>query len=211
MRAAAAVRKSPEPSFQELEESEQRFVIHGVSWKEYVILREALDVPGLRMAYCRGALELMSPSPGHEVAKKMIGRLVEMFAFVRDVPLYGYGSTTFRREAEQKGIEPDECWCVGDELRESPDIALEVVFTSGGIDKLDIYHGLGVREVWFWVNDGFELYQLVDNSYVQVQTSSLIPELDFELLAKFARRRDQPQAVKEYRDALVAKFGAGQF
>jgi hypothetical protein len=30
--------------------------------RDYVILREALDTPGLRMTYCEGALELMSPS-----------------------------------------------------------------------------------------------------------------------------------------------------
>ncbi|MEG4506483.1 Uma2 family endonuclease [Microcoleus sp. F6_B4] len=31
-----------------------------------------------------------------------------------------------------------------------PDLAIEVVFTSGGIDKLQLYKRLGIPEVWFW-------------------------------------------------------------
>jgi hypothetical protein len=56
---------------------EQRMLLHGVSWKDYVILREALDTPGLRMTFCEGMLELRSPPFGHEVDKKSIARLVD--------------------------------------------------------------------------------------------------------------------------------------
>ena len=63
----------------------------------------------------------------------MIARLVEMYAADRDAPLYGYGSTTFRRELKERGLEPDECYCVGADLRTYPDLAIEVVTTSGGI------------------------------------------------------------------------------
>jgi hypothetical protein len=30
-------------------------------------------------------------------------------ALERDVPLNGYGSTTFRKRAKERGIDPDEC------------------------------------------------------------------------------------------------------
>jgi Uma2 family endonuclease len=106
---------------------EQRFVIHGVSFKDYVVLREALDIPGLRMTYCEGVLELMSPSTEHEDKKKTIARLIELYALERDVTLYGYGNATFRREAKERGCEPDECWTVGGKLRDYPDVALEVI------------------------------------------------------------------------------------
>ena len=57
-------------------------------------MREVLDeIPGLKLTYLGGALELMSPSPEHEVVKKRIARLVELFALERNVPLYGYGLT----------------------------------------------------------------------------------------------------------------------
>ena len=59
---------------------EQRLLLYGVSWKEYVVLRELLDGPGLRMTYVRGALELTSPSSDHELWKKNIARIVEHYA-----------------------------------------------------------------------------------------------------------------------------------
>jgi len=46
--------------------AEQRLLVNGVGWKEYVILREALDTPGLRMTYLKGALDRMSRSRAHE-------------------------------------------------------------------------------------------------------------------------------------------------
>jgi len=67
------------------------------------------------------------------------------------VELEGYGSWTVRSEAADRGVEADECYLVG--IREAepqrPDIAIEVIRTSGGIDKLEVYRGPEVPEVWF--------------------------------------------------------------
>ncbi|KYF66269.1 Uma2 family endonuclease [Sorangium cellulosum] len=178
---------------------EQRFVIQGVPWNTYVRLRDELDTPGLRMTFCEGTLELMSPSIDHEAAKKSIARLVEIFALERDVPLHGYGSTTFRREAKSRGLEPDECYCLGGPLKEIPDIAIEVVLTSGGLDKLPVYSGLGVREVWFWERDAFHIHALRGEEYEAIAASELIPDLDLVALARFVRWPDQHEAVKAFR------------
>src|SRR5258708_9732425 len=140
---------------------DQRMLIHGVSWKDYVILREALDTPGLRMTYCEGVLELMSPARPHELWKKTTARLIETYAFLLRLPLVGYGSTTFRNEAKERGVEPDECWRVGSLMKdgEIPDIVLEVIYTSPILDKLHVYDGLEVPEVWLWKEGAFELYR----------------------------------------------------
>lgn len=196
-----AVRSPQPPAF----EGEQRFLLHGVSWRDYLVLRDLLDSPGLRMTYSRGTLELMSPSEEHENKKTFIARLVEMFAIERDVPLDGMGSTTYRREAAERGLEPDECYFVLPRRGPYPDIAIEVVIKSGGIDKLDVYRALGVREVWFWEEDAFRLYSLTADGYVVVDRSTLVPSLDFEVLATFVRRDDQHQAVREFRDHLRAR------
>jgi Uma2 family endonuclease len=90
------------------------------------------------MFYLEGTLEIMSPSPEQEVDKTTIARLIEIHALERDIDLTGYGSTTFRKPAQERGLEPDECYCFG-QLKEFPDIALEVIVSSGGIDKLSIY------------------------------------------------------------------------
>jgi hypothetical protein len=50
------------------------------------------------------------------------------------------------RKVTDYKLEPDEWYCLG-ELHEVPDIALEIVLTSGGIDRLKIYQGLGVKAV----------------------------------------------------------------
>jgi Uma2 family endonuclease len=200
-RTSAATAPAEGPA---LSADDQRVVIHGVPWQTYSAIRELLDSPGLRMTYIEGTLELMTPSPLHELRKKTIARLVEVFALERDVPLVGYGSTTFRREAKERGLEPDECYVLGGELRDAPDIALEVVVKSGGIAKLPIYAGLGVREVWFFHNERFRLYRLDGDRYVEIAGSELVPALDFEVLAGFAVRPDQHQAVREYRDLLRA-------
>nr|WP_233562056.1 Uma2 family endonuclease [Sorangium cellulosum] len=174
-------------------------MIQGVPWNTYVRLRDELDTPGLRMTFCEGTLELMSPSIDHEAAKKSIARLVEIFALERDVPLHGYGSTTFRREAKSRGLEPDECYCLGGPLKEIPDIAIEVVLTSGGLDKLPVYSGLGVREVWFWERDAFHIHALRGEEYEAIAASELIPDLDLVALARFVRWPDQHEAVKAFR------------
>src|SRR5450432_2968541 len=94
--------------------TENRFVLYGVPWLAYVTLRDALDDRcGLKMTYLEGALELMSPSSLHEDAKKIIARLVEVWAMEKDLDLRGFGGATFRREAKQRGLEPAECYKLG--------------------------------------------------------------------------------------------------
>jgi Uma2 family endonuclease len=171
-----------------------------------VILREALDTPGLRMTYCEGTLELMSPSRTHELNKKNIARLVELYAFLRDLSLIGYGSTTFRLEAKERGAEPDECYRIGSQMKdgEFPDIVLEVIHTSPILDKLYVYKGFGVPEVWLFRNAAFELYRLANDVYEPIERSGFFPDLDFALIARLAVREDQHEALRELRDSLRA-------
>ena len=184
---------------------EQRMLIHGVTWKDYVILREALDTPGLRMTYCEGALELRTTSRKQQLHKHTIARLIETYATLRRLPLIGYGSTTFRREAKARGAEPDECWCVGREMEDEqfPDIVLEVIHTNPLLDKLQVYAGFGVREVWLFEDGAFELHAFDGAAYARVDHSALLPELDFAMLAPLAVRTDQHEAVAE----LVQRLG----
>src|SRR2546423_7095740 len=134
---------------------ERRFVLHDIPWWMYVALRDALDHRGsLKMTYLEGDLELMTPSTLHEDAKTIIARLIEAWAMERNVDLRGFGGATFRREAKQRGLEPDECYKLGSLDKDGvPDIAVEVVVSSGLVDKLEVYAGLGVPEVWLWQHE----------------------------------------------------------
>src|SRR3989442_15868919 len=95
-----------------LPEPEKRIAIDRVPWKTYVLLRDAIDEPRLKMTYCEGVLELMSPSEKHETNKKFAARLLELYAFIVGIPIVGYGSTTFKDEAKKRGVEPDESYLV---------------------------------------------------------------------------------------------------
>jgi Uma2 family endonuclease len=184
--------------------ADQLVVMHGVDWRTYGALRELLDSPGIRMTYLEGALEIMGPSRRHEHEKKTIARMIEVFALERDVPLRGWGSTTFKREAKERGLEPDECYCVGRDLGDAPEIALEIVVTSGGINRLEVYRGLGVQEVWVFRDGRFWLYALEGERYGEIATSALGPALDFMAMAELVSLPDQHAAVKAFRDRLRA-------
>lgn len=186
----------------DLAPGEQRFTLHGITWEQYETLRDATDhIPGLRMTYLEGVLELMGPSRDHEGIKTCLARLLEIYALERGLPLNGYGSTTFRKRVQERGLEPDECYCVGP-LKEVPDIAVEVVLSSGGIDKLDVYRGLDVPEVWFWEDGRLAIWQLGADGYRAAARSRFLPDLDVEQLLTFLRPDDQTEAVRAYRDAL---------
>lgn len=190
-------------------EKEVRFVLHGVPWWTYVALRDALDdQAGLKMTYRRGTLELMSPSTLREDAKKLIARLIEVWAMERDIDLRGFGGATFRREAKECGLEPDECYKLG-KLEEDgvPDIAIEVVVTTQLVNKLDVYAGLGVPEVWEWRPgaSSITVYRLVGNRYHKCRRSEIVPDLDIQELSTFIRPGESQTALaKAYQAVLRA-------
>ncbi len=184
-----------------------RVVLHCVPWERYDALIQLLgdDYPALRLTYLEGTLEIMTTSPEHERWKKMIARLVEMWAVESGAKLNGYGAATFRKRAKERGLEPDECYVLG-ELVDVPDIAIEVVKTHGGIDKLDVYAGLGVPEVWFWEEGALAVYGLKGDGYERLEHSALLPDLDLRLLSSFvATPVDQTEAVRAYRDRLRSR------
>lgn len=189
----------------ELPKPEEKITLYGVTWEQYDTLVSMFmnKFPGLRMTYLEGTLEIMGTSSEHERLKTIIARLLEMYVVEKRLTLNGYGNTTFRKEAKQRGLEPDECYCLG-ELREVPDIAIEIAITSGAIDKLAVYQGLGVTEVWFWQNNQFILYRLQKEAYQQISRSEFLPDLDFALLSQFVDYDNQTEAVIAYRDALLS-------
>ena len=127
-------------------------VLHGMSWVDYQRLQEARGESSVpRLAYLEGELEIMTPSRSHESLKSRIGCLVEAWCLEKGVEFSTYGSWTLQKKEAERGLEPDECYVFGAvQEPERPDLAIEVVWTSGGLRKLDIYLALGLPEVWFW-------------------------------------------------------------
>jgi Uma2 family endonuclease len=190
---------------QPLNIEEQRLVLSSVTWQQYENLLTIFgDRPGLRLIYLEGTLEIFMPSSEHERIKKIIARLLERYAEEIDIPLHGCGSTTFRQAVTAQGLEPDESYCVGI-LKELPDFAIEINLTSGGIDKLAIYRGLGIPEVLVWQNNKLTLYDLRESIDLEVVSSQFFPGLDFQLLARYIQPENQPQAIKDFLAAIRSK------
>lgn len=183
---------------------DQRVLLRGVPWAQYealAALRGESAKP--RMTYLDGDLELMSPSVNHEMIKTTLARLVEAWADLLDLDLQGFGSWTVKVEGKKRGAEADECYCLGGpDTPERPDLAIEVNWTSGGINKLEVWRGLGVREVWMWQADRIDVFVLDGEAYVASVGSALLPQMDLVLLARLARLR-QREAVRELRGRVL--------
>jgi Uma2 family endonuclease len=180
--------------------AEPRIPLSGVSWEQYETLIATVgDRPRLRMCYLEGTLEIITIAPEHEMIKKMIARLLEIYALEADIALYSYGSATFRQQATARGLEPDESYCL-DKRKQVPDFAIEVVLTSGTVDKMQIYQGLGVQEVWVWQAGAIAVHRLQDQSYEASTRSALLPHLDLQVLAAHILPEDEPQALRAFRN-----------
>lgn len=70
------------------------------------------------------------------------------------------------------------------------------MWTHGGIDRLDVYRGLGVREVWIWKRDELKAYELRGGDYVEISQSAVIPDLSPSFIAGFLDCETQTEAVR---------------
>jgi Uma2 family endonuclease len=181
---------------------DQRVFMYDIDWWQYeTMLAIRGDRAGPRLTYLEGQLEIMSPSRTHEWTRTMLARLLETYAGATGMVLEGYGSMTMRHPPAARGIEPDECYAIG-AAKESPDLAIEVVWTHGGIDKLEVYRKLGVREVWIWEEGRLGVHALRGERYQSIASSELLPELDLALIERCLARETQTEAVAMLRAAL---------
>ncbi|GBE94493.1 hypothetical protein NCWK1_4269 [Nostoc cycadae WK-1] len=206
-----------EPELGHSNDPEERFISSGVSWDSYESLLTKLENNShYRVNYLDGILEIVSPSIRHEKIKTNLGMLLERFFYSKRIRFVPMGSSTFKNKVRKAGVEPDECYCIGEE-KKVPDLAIEVVLTSGSVSKLEIYRRLGVTEVWFWERNQFKLYRLRDNSqqeqatvypdtygYEPISQSEILPELDISLLEQCLTISDSIQAIDEFEQGLKA-------
>jgi len=172
-----------------------------VSWSQFESLEAAFEsVGGIKFAYLDGILEIMTVSPEHEESKSTIGLLIEAYLREKGIRFYVKGSPTLGSKELGARKEPDESYNLQTK-KAIPDLAIEVIFTSGGIDKLQLYKRLGIPEIWFWEDGVLSIYYLRED-YEQVDRSELLPELDIALLVRYVTYFDQYDAVTEFIKAL---------
>ena len=194
----------PEPTPELPEPDDQRVVLHPVTWADYERLLEIRGERAVpRITYLEGVLELMSPSRSHESIKSIVGRLVEVWCLHHDIEFSTYGSWTLKKKKKERGCEPDECYVFGVVAEpEVPDLAIEVVKTSGGINKLEVYRKLGVREVWYYRRGVLTPYVLVGEQYEERPASEVLPGIDLGQLVAHLEHPTTSRAIRAYRKAL---------
>lgn len=204
-----------------LRHPEQRFVLRNVSWQEYESLLELLRDRPVRMTYDRGTLELMSPSAFHEHVKRLIGRMIEMLTYELNLPMRSGGSTTFRRQDLDRGLEPDECYWLGhasavpldrelDLTRDPPpDLAVEIDITRSSLDRHGIYAALRVPEIWQYDGQRLRVFHLrPDGEYEQRDHSAAFPFLAVQALVPFLHsdeRANETAWLRSFVDWLRAQ------
>ena len=187
------------------DEPEERFVCCGISWARYLAFDKRLgpDRPGPRLCYLDGELEIMTTSNEHERVKEWIGAFLEDFFLASGTETMPRGQATMRLALKKAGAEPDKSWCIGEE-KEFPDLVLEIALTSGGVNKLEIYHRFKIPEVWLWRRNKLEIFALSAKRYEPLRKSRLFPDLDISLIERCIAIRSWTQARQTFRAGLPA-------
>lgn len=165
-----------------LQQKDKLFICSNTSWDEYEsILQQKANSSAYRISFLNGVLKIMSPSRNHEIIKDFIYLLIVAYCDAIELDYYPLGSTTLKQKDKSVGKEPDSSFCFNS-LKQIPDLAIEVIFSSGSVEDLEKYQLLGVKEVWFWINNSLEIYVLIDDSYHKQNSSYNLSNLDSKLL-----------------------------
>lgn len=181
-------------------------LFEGLTWREFKAVEQLLDRPGYRLSFLDGVLEIVQvPSEAHETVKKRIAALLELYLLTAGFDFTPTGSMTLENETGQVKREADESyWLTPGKSR--PDLAIEVVFTSGGLNKLEAYKRLRIAEVWFWEDGALKVYGLRGEgdklSYEQIQASEVVPGIDLDLLLRCINMTNHVEAVRAWQQVI---------
>ncbi len=176
---------------------QQQITLTDISWEGYETILNLLGDRPVRVTYSEGVLELMILSYAHERYKRLLSRLLETLTEELNIPIASAGSTTFKRKKLERGLEPDECFYIGNEFRvrgqlsldltedPPPDLAIEVDISHSSIDRMEIYARLGVPEVWRWENEQLQFWHLQAGEYCYVDNSPTFPRISTTTLMEF--------------------------
>ncbi|WP_330204397.1 Uma2 family endonuclease [Cyanobacterium sp. Dongsha4] len=171
----------------------QTLVINDVDWKQFEqILEELGEKRNSRIAYHHYTLEIMTPSLEYELDKVLITTLLEIILEELDIDFLCLGSTTFKSEILQKGLEPDNCFYIQNEAKirgkkridltidPPPDLAIEIDLTSRTYPH--IYSALGVPELWRFEKGNLQINFLENGQYIEVESSPIFPNIPLKTL-----------------------------
>jgi Uma2 family endonuclease len=183
---------------------EKLVTLRDVTWEQFkAIEAQLIDHRSVRLSYLSGILEIMSPvGPLHEYVKSTLGLLLETYMKVLGIRFYRSGGFTIEKTGYASGT-PDESYSIGTK-KDTPDILIEVIITSGTINRRELYKPKQVPEVWFWKSDTIRIFHLNSfGEYEEVERSSFFPDLDPNILLQYIAMPDQYDAVQAFEQFLT--------
>jgi Uma2 family endonuclease len=179
-----------------------------VSRDAYDALVENLgDDAHVRLTYDGETLEIMSPSPLHEIVSRLVAVLLDLVSLEWELDISDLGSTRFKPPGEGE-FEADGAWYLSMKTQvrnrkkidlavdAPPDLLLETDISTSSTDKLKIFAMMGVPEVWLFNLEGFQAKALENGEYVPIELSRTIAGLP---IAEIATRIEN-EAVREKSD-----------
>ncbi len=164
---------------------DQTLIVAGATWADYEKF-DSIEYPGYRVSYFNGIITIVSPSLNHETIAEVINYLVVAYCRQYNLLYFPMRSTTLKNPP-LVGKEPDVSFAFGTK-KSLPDLAIEVVYSSGGIADLEKYKYLGIKEIWIWQNEQIKFYKLVDYNYLEIQMSNCLSKLSSDFLIRFINR-----------------------
>jgi Uma2 family endonuclease len=182
---------------------EQKLLLpRNYSWQEFVVLENLLASSGsFRITYLDGWIELMTVGEPHELIKSLLGMFLEAYFIEMGIEFIPVGNATRRGEEKGTSFEPDESYYLG-EKKDNPDLAIEVILTSGNIEKLEKYRRFKIPEVWLWENNQLDVYALISSEYHLVNYSQLLPDLDLDLLVRCVLMPSRLEAMNAFKAGM---------
>jgi Uma2 family endonuclease len=160
--------------------TQDRLVILQGDWAHFQRIREGCEqTKNVKLSYFQGTIEILRPSRLHEIFSSALHLLLSLYLAHLGIEFLATGSADQETEGEALA-QPDQSYCIGG-IKLIPDLSIEVVFSSGGINKLARYRAIGVPEVWFWEDGVLTLYRLRSNGYERIEQSELPGLRDLDL------------------------------
>ncbi|MBW4676579.1 MAG: Uma2 family endonuclease [Desmonostoc geniculatum HA4340-LM1] len=182
---------------------EKVVTVSDVSWEQFKVIEAQLKGnQNVRLTYLSGILEIMSPiGEKHEEVKSTLGLLIEAYMREKNIRFYKRGGYTLEEPGYASGT-PDESYSITTK-GEVPDIAIEVIVSSGTINRKQLYKPKRIPEVWFWKSNQIKIFRLSEQGeYEEVNRSGFFPDLDVDLLLRYVAKPDQYDAVAEFIQAI---------
>ena len=128
---------------------EKLVTLYGITWEKFKTIEAQLeDNRDVRLSYLSGVLEIKSPiCEERGYIKSTLGLLLEAYMREKGIRFYALGGFTLEAPGYASGT-PDESYSIGTK-KEVPDIVIEIIVTSGTINRRELFRPMNVPEIWF--------------------------------------------------------------